>query len=278
MVLKVGEPRRLGADDPRLRFGEEEKPEGAWAGRRLMFLDDRPAYELSFPCGTCGFLFRRLEGSNDTLPVEELRERLAHGTEELDEDVITSFGQLLERGTYLPMLLTVQPRLVAPSLAGDYFAEEQLKTWGVDSFWGLPEYPRTAYYRTFETPVSREAHMYEFLVPMLPPAWDDRERVAAYVERLSGSSVPTAVAVATLDVCAPAVAPEGSDWYEHWGLTHFLLDGHHKVHAAAEAQRPVRVLSLLAVESSLATPEQVARVPTLRQQRPEGRDPAPVRK
>jgi len=276
MLFQVGELRRLGSDAPRLRFGQDEKPEGAWAGRRLMFLDDRPAYELSFPCGTCQFLFRRLAGSNDTLTVEELRERLAGGTKELDDDVITSFGQLLERGTYLPMLLSIRPRLVAPSLAGDYFAEEQLRTWGVDSFWGLPAYPSTAYYRTFETPVSRDAHLYEFLVPMLPPAWADPERVAAYVERLSGASVPTAVAVATLDVCAPAVAPAGSDWYEHWGLTHFLLDGHHKVQAAAEAQRTVRVLSLLAVESSLAAPEQVARVPTLRRQRPDGRRPTAV--
>ncbi len=278
MVFEVGEPRLLGSENPRLTFGEEQKPEGAWAGRRLMFLDGAPAYELSFPCGTCQFLFRRMEGSNDTLPVEELRERLAVGLEELDEHVVTSFGQLLERGTYLPLLLTVQPRLVAPAQPGDYFAEEQLSTWGVDSFWGLPEYPRTAYYRTFETNVSGEGHLYEFLVPMLPPAWDDRTRVADYVERLADSSASTAVAVTTLDICAPAVAPAGSDWHEHWGLTHFLLDGHHKVHAAAAAERPVRLLSLLSVESSLAAPEQVARLATLRRQPRKARKQAASRK
>lgn len=263
MVFTVGEPRLLWQREPSVDVWR-----GVEAGRRLgrkarlVFLDGAPAYELSFPCGTCQFLFRRMEGSNDTLPVEELRERLAVGLEEIDEHVVTSFGQLLERGTYLPLLLTVQPRLVAPAQPGDYFAEEQLSTWGVDSFWGLPEYPRTAYYRTFETNVSGDGHLYEFLVPMLPPAWDDRTRVADYGERLADSSASTAVAVTTLDICAPA----GSDWHEHWGLTHFLLDGHHKMHAAAETERPVRLLSLLSVESSLAAPEQVARLATLRRQ------------
>ncbi len=161
-----------------------------------MFLDDEPAYELSFPCGTCQFLFRRLVGSTDTLSVDELRGRLRNGINALDDEVLTSFGQLLERATYLPLLLTVEPQLVAPARPGDYLAEEQVSTWGVDPFWGLPEYPRTAYYRTFETRVAEDAHLYEFLVPMLPLAWDDEIRVAEYAERLSSSSAPTAVAVA----------------------------------------------------------------------------------
>jgi hypothetical protein len=151
-----------------------------------------------------------------------------------------------------------------PAGAGDYFAEEQVATWGVDPFWGLPEHPRTAYYRTFEAPVTDEAHLYEFVVPMLPPASSDRATVAAHAARLARSSSPTAVAVSTLDVCAPAVDTQSEDYYEHWGLTHFLLDGHHELHAAAETGRPVRLLSLLSIEASLADAEQLARVPGLR--------------
>lgn len=128
--------------------------------------------------------------------MDELRGRLRNGINALDDEVLTSFGQLLERATYLPLLLTVEPQLVAPARPGDYLAEEQVSTWGVDPFWGLPEYPRTAYYRTFETRVAEDAHLYEFLVPMLPLAWDDEIRVAEYAERLSSSSAPTAVAVA----------------------------------------------------------------------------------
>ncbi|MFE3374242.1 hypothetical protein ACFXOK_32225, partial [Streptomyces sp. NPDC059173] len=52
----------------------------------------------------------------------------------------------------------------------------------------------------------------------------------------------------------------------HWGLTHFLLDGHHKLEAAATARRPVRLLSLLTLGESLAETENAARLPDLRAQ------------
>jgi hypothetical protein len=81
---------------------------------------------------------------------------------------------------------------------------------------------------------------------------------------------PRPTAVATLDVCAPAPA-NGQDWYAHWGLTHFLLDGHHKLAAAAAEGRAVRLLSLLAIDASLSTAEQIDRWPALRARQPRGR-------
>jgi hypothetical protein len=202
MSIEAGPVRSLGSGTPRVTFGQEAKPPGAWAGRRLMLLDGKPAYELSFWCGTCEFLFRRLDGSNDTVPVEELRDLLAGGLDKLDgpgEGVVAEFGRLLGAGKYLPLLLRVRPRLVRPAGPGDYFAVEQVATWGVEDFWGLPVYPATAYYRTFETAVSADAHLYEFLVPMVSPAWLDRPTLDRFTRALAESSSPTAVAVSTLD-------------------------------------------------------------------------------
>jgi hypothetical protein len=247
-----------------MRFGEEEKAAGAWAGRRLLFLDEKPAFELSFWCGTCQFLFKRQYGANETTSLVDFEARLAEGLEELDDAVIAEFAALLPRGEYLPLLLQVDPRLVRPVEPGDYFANEQVATWGVESFWGLPEYPHTPYYRTFETAVDPEAHLFEFIVPMVPPSWNDGVRVEAHRERLRTSSRPTAVAVSILDVCAPAEDSNSRDYFAHWGLTHFLLDGHHKLQAAAESHRPLRLLSLLSLAGGLATAEQVSRVPELR--------------
>lgn len=258
VLMAAGEVRRLGGPAPRLAFGD--------GPRRLLLLDEQPAFELSHGCGTCQFLFQRLEGANDSLSLDALQARLTAGLDDLDEEVMTTFGALLQQGAFLPLLLSVRPQLVVPGQLGDYYSEEQVSTWGLSSFWGLPEYPATAYYRTFETAVDRSAHLFEFVVPMLPPAWNDAATVAGHAQRLAGSDRPTAVAVSTLDVCQPAMAPPGSDPFAHWGLTHFLLDGHHKVQAAAETGRPLRLLSLLSVDGSLASPEQVGSVPRLRQQ------------
>src|SRR6266511_1730059 len=215
MVLATGAPRTLGVENARLRFGEESKPEGAWAVRRLLWLDERPAFELSFWCGTCPFLFKRLQGSNETVSLTDLERRLAEGIDGMDDEIIGRFAALLPLGQYLPLLLTVQPHLVRPLEPGDYFAEEQVATWGIDAFWGLPEYPQTPYYRTHATPVDADAHLFEFIVPMVPPSWNESTRVEQHRERLQTSSRPTAVAVSILDVCEPAVEGHGRDLFAH---------------------------------------------------------------
>ncbi len=98
---------------------------------------------------------------------------------------------------------------------------------------------------------------------MVPPTWNERERVEEYVELMGRGAVPTAVAVSTLDVCEPA-GGFGDDQSRHWGLTHFLLDGHHELEAAATAGRPVQLRSLLALGEGLADAEECARLPALR--------------
>ncbi|MEU3789859.1 hypothetical protein AB0F07_08640 [Streptomyces fructofermentans] len=265
-MIGSGEPRRLGVPAPqaRLRFEAERREAAGGPGRRLLTVDGAPAFELSFWCGTCQFLFRRLETAGQTLSLEGPRERLSGPLADPDDGgVIDAFGALLPEGEYLPMLLRVEPRLTVPGKEGDYFGAEQVATWGLDQFWGLPEYPRTPYYRTFETAVDEAAHLYEFVVPMVPPTWNDRDRVEEYAGLMGRGTVPTAVAVSTLDVCEPASGLP-ADHYRHWGLTHFLLDGHHKLEAAATTGRPVQLLSLLALGEGLSGAEDCARLPALR--------------
>ncbi|MER7535644.1 hypothetical protein ABTX77_12765 [Streptomyces sp. NPDC097704] len=266
MVITWGEPRRLGVPDSeaRLRFAAERQEAGGGPGRRLLVVDGEPAFELSGWCGTCAFLFSRLETATQTLSPAGVQEQLAGTLDDPDAGgVIDVFSALLPAGEYLPVLLRIEPRLVVPGKESDYFGGEQVATWGLDDFWGLPQYPHTPYYRTFETAVDASAHLYEFVVPMVPPTWNDRRRVDEYAELMGRGTVPTAVAVSTLDVCEPASA-RSTDHYRHWGLTHFLLDGHHKLEAAATTGRPVQLLSLLALGEGLAEAEDHARLPALR--------------
>jgi hypothetical protein len=182
------------------------------------------------------------------------------------------------------MLFALQPRLVAPGDQDDYFTHEQLETWGNDYFWGLPNYPHTPYYRSFETSVPggtvqysgvTAGHLFEFVVPMVPPSWNDPPRVSDYKQQLQASSRPTAVALSLLDVCLPATL-QGAEagYYAHWGLTHVLLDGHHKMQAAAEERRAIQMLAIVCVDHSLATRDDVQRLSELRDRSDERRSRA----
>jgi hypothetical protein len=93
---------------------------------------------------------------------------------------------------------------------------------------------------------------------MVPYNWLDQERVKQYME---AASCPTAVALSVLDVKEPADFSEeqkrqGHD-NAHWCLAHYLLDGHHKTFAASQAGRSLPLLTLLAVDKGISTPEQV---------------------
>jgi hypothetical protein len=280
MLLQRGDMQTLGGGPgQRLRFGGLRLDDGTWIGVTQLWLDDQIAFKLTPGCNTCQFLFERAEGAGATVSLAELTDRLTNGVEGLEQDVIERFGELLPQGRYLPMLLSIEPRLVYPGKPGDYFCEEQVDVWGVDSYWGLPEYPRTPYYRTFETAIDGGArfavaesmlgrygaHLFEFMVPMVPPYYNDPVRVGEYRELLRATSLPTVVALSILEVRLPALK-NGALYYEHWGLAHFVLDGHHKLQAAAEAGRALQLLSLLSIENSY--PEEATdAVPLIRTQR-----------
>lgn len=159
----------------------------------------------------------------------------------------------------------MEPRLVIPGKEGDYFSGEQVTTWGIDQFWGLPEYPHTPYYRTFETAVDEDAHLYEFVVPMVPPTWNERERVEENVALMERETVPTAVAISTLDVCRPAI-DRGRRLLRALGSDPLPPRRPPQLEAAATAGRPVRLLSLLTLGESLAGAEDAARLPASRAQ------------
>src|SRR5450755_363548 len=170
---------RLGAADAVLGFGGGKIGE-APPSKRTLQLDGTDAFELSFWCGTCPLLFERLAGANRTLSSDELADRLESRLDEIDSDVLRSASEVLPIGDYLPMLLDVSPNLVNPLGSGDYFAEEQVEHRGVDAFWGLPHDARTPYYRAGDRPVNGTGHLFEFVVPMVPPNWNDAARVEHY--------------------------------------------------------------------------------------------------
>jgi hypothetical protein len=109
-VIGVGGLARLGTAAAPLRFTEGEHPPGAWHGNRYLTLDGREAFELSFWCGTCPFLFERKHGANHAPSPEGLTARLNQGLADVDPDVVAAASELLPEGEYLPVLTEVTPR------------------------------------------------------------------------------------------------------------------------------------------------------------------------
>lgn len=120
------------------------------------------------PCTafTCPVLFQRLDGATRTLSAAGLEDRLGQGLTGIDPEVVAAFAELLPAAVYFPMLLQVTPRLVTPVAGDDYFAHEQVATWGVDSFWGLTASPAA---RTSPAPTVTSHRSGS--VPAISPPW-----------------------------------------------------------------------------------------------------------
>jgi hypothetical protein len=245
------------ATEPRIAFATEGG--GQWAEwDRFITLDGKKAYHIGNICETCTFFFERLEGANDRVSPAELSERLRRGLTRIDDDVVRTATAVLPKGKYRALLLRCLPRVVIPSKEGDYFFEEQVALWGIDGFWGVPHYTKVEYYRTPVLRMSNHRGLFEFLVPMFPKNYLRAEAINLYKDALSQGDLPTALAVSVLDVKQPSFWDGNPDVNEHWCLSHYLLDGHHKMYAASELGVPVSILSFLAYEKGVSTKEQMA--------------------
>ena len=247
-------------------LGFAEEGGGTWpAWYRFLTLDGKNAYRIGNICGTCHFFFERLEGADKTLDASALTDALGAGLETLD--TAAGLSRILPDGEYTAMLLRVAPRHVLPGDASDYFAHEQTDAWGMTDYtWGLPHYPRTPYYRSRTLHMSPHTGLYEFIIPMLPPARLDADRLRQYRRRNREMPLPTAVAVSVLDVKEFHDYTDDSEegiCVQHWCLAHYLLDGHHKTHAAALEGLPLSLLSFLALGKGVSLEEERLKLPEL---------------
>lgn len=271
MLIDVRRSQPLGVIEERAALvvpTPKPAPGTAFPPRRLT-LRGVAVFELNLWCGTCPAIFKKL-AEPDAADLELANDLLNAGLSVIDDAVLEAYGKALPKSEYTVLLLEITPQLVLPGTTWDYFSNEQVTTWGVDPAVGAADDPGTPYYRTFETPVRRDRHLYEFVVPMVPPTWNDRDTVADYL-RADGVDCSTAVAYSLLDVLQPAM-DQGEDYYEHWVLTHFLLDGHHKIEAAAAAGRSIRLLSLVDERISIASPEDLSTMVTARSHSPQPRN------
>ena len=224
---------------------------------RFLTIDGIRAYEIGNICGTCSFLFERLGGANCSIDASNVRDAVNAGLESIDSEATSAFRDLLPDGKYKALLLDITPKLVNLGTWDDYFAKEQVDTWGLDHFWNLPHNPRIQYYRADTRRINAKASLFEFVISMIPPNWLDADRVVKY---MASTSSPTAVAISILDIKQPAVASEEQirqgNYQAHWCLAHYLLDGHHKTFASSQVGRPMSLLSLLAVDRGISSPEE----------------------
>jgi hypothetical protein len=253
----------VGSPTPRVSFATTGS--ATWpVWDRFLLIDGQRAYWLGNVCGTCAFLFQRCEtfaGWPSTAPSpSQISERLRLSQQVMAPAFLATLGSILQRGNYRVLWRPLRPAFVESGSHLDYFQREQIDLYGPDCDGATPHSPQTPYYRCADLDVCTESRLFEFVVPLQPPAALNPERVAHYMAGSSSAQLPTALAVGVLDVKGPADPAEGCIVGEHWCLTNYLLDGHHKFHGAAASGQPIQLLTFLSEDMSCASTEQLDRL------------------
>lgn len=230
---------------------------GSWdKWDRYLLLDGKKAYHIGNICGTCTFFFERLSGANASVNPSGIVDALTAGLSSVTADAVDRIQMIMPAGEYIVSLNEISLRLTAPGSPNDYFANEQVELWGMDSFFGLPHFPKTEYYRGETRIFKGQSCMFEFVVPMCPQQWLDQKRVQEMAEMMSAGRRPTAISLSVLDVKQPADWTGSPAITEHWCLAHYLIDGHHKAYAASQNKQPLTLLSFLALGEGVSCEEQ----------------------
>lgn len=264
-------------DNPSSIVSFETKGGGNWKiWDRYLCVDGKPAYHIGNICDTCEFFFVRQEGASQKVSPQKASSDLRIGLQRLDAELTQRIASILPSGKYRVSLLQCTPELTAPGTETDYFSHEQVELWGIGAHGRLtgqegdywkPHNPQTEYYRLgtrflgenlrvrkkpFQMIKKRPrkvicSQLFEFCIPISPKNRLNKETVESYRERFLAGECPTALAISVMDIKGPATWEGNPKINQHWCLAHYLLDGHHKIYAAASVHKPLTVLSFIDV-------------------------------
>ena len=253
--MKIISRQTLSIDGSKSKLGFGTTGGDGWeVWDRFIIYNGKPLFHIGNVCGTCNFFFNRLENSlNKSIIPDDLIGDLNRGLTKVDIDIAKNFAELLPNDTYEIVLLEILPELVFPNGDKDYFIDEIEKTWGNVNE-GKSQ-TNTEYYRGQDQPITKEDKLFEFVVPLYPSSQLDEVRIKYYEEAIAHGARPTALALSVLDVKGPSDYPiisgkTVSEDSTHWCIAHYLIDGHHKIHAAYRQRKSITLLSYLSRKAS----------------------------
>jgi hypothetical protein len=238
-------------------IGFEAEGGGSWQRwHRFLTLDGKRAYEIGNVCGTCEFYFEKLGGANRTFSGRRLSAELEDLRVPPSSALLAALCRILPKGRFTVVVTDARPRLAMPASEFDYFSNEGPNLFGVDTFYGVPHSPKTPYYRLGEERVPPKGMLFKLGIPFQNPNALDLDTIARYRSDLQQGKRPTVFAIAVLDVKGPANWNGNPPYTEHYMLAQYVLDGHHKLRAAAELGARIQFLSFLSAEESVASPDE----------------------
>jgi hypothetical protein len=193
---------------------------------RFLTVHGQRVFDLGILCETCSFLYTRLSQISLPLQPGELSSLLSDGLKSVDNDIIKTVEKLLPSGQYAVGLITLLPEFV--------------KHLGYVGYGSVEE----TFYLAGTDKVDEHGEIQQAIVPLFSSESLKKDIVEKYKRRLEEGAKPTALAISIAEG-KHMMSGGGYDAPDCISLMHFLIDGHHKIHAASQTGQPITLLSFL---------------------------------
>jgi hypothetical protein len=206
-----------------------------------LYVGGKPLYEMvGGECDTCGGWFSLVDGPARPCTPADLSKRLGSGLDRVDRPLLDLVTLLLPKGRYTVGLLRAIPFQRGDNewhwFESRAIQREVWRTMPAESSLEVPsEHTSGHVERYVET---------EDILPHIPLALVDWDRVSRYRHAIRDGARPTAMVLSMGEIRHP----QGERTEVR--LTHFVIDGHHKLLAAAQTGRPLTLLSFFAHDHS----------------------------
>ena len=222
-------------------------------------------YEYGCPCGTCGIVFRKIGSTVYRLDDSDIVDLLGALDTVPPPPILHRLARVLEPGLYHPIIIEGTVSQIQPEAANDYFATDVVRLFGLEPpEYKIPSGPGTAYYkfgldyelgRTGRISGPHQALVTAVVMPLHDPSRLNRARIEYWKEQHAVGHCLTAFALSVVDNQSPAMEPPDKTYKykEQFLFTNCLIDGHHRIQAAAELGARTRILSLVSSKFSLVS-------------------------
>lgn len=222
---------------------------------------------LPWPYNTTEFWLEPLNNKASwNLKSDKIAEALNSGNLETlcNDDLIKHVAQIFPSGKYNVAFRTATPHWFEGDDGRNYFRNQHYKFGNRDkkdcplvngfyqTFWEKPQFPVTyplvsdvETSPTFDVPGA----LFELIIPLQDRERLNQQRVEFYKKEILSGATPTVLAFGKLDdrKTIPYLDPHHArSYYEKYDrlctAVTFIVDGHHKIEAAAQLKRPVRMM------------------------------------
>jgi hypothetical protein len=240
---------------------EYDQDHSRWYGH--LTVAGQRVFEYGCPCGTCGIVFRKIGSITNRISDSEAISLLGTLDTVPSSAVLQRLARALEPGSYYLTVIEGTVLRVEPGTPDDYFATDVVRLFGLENpDYKEPSSPHTTYYRlgvehalerTWRRSGPHRALITAVVMPLHDPSLLNRERVDFWKQQFDAGVCLTAFAVSVIDNQSPAMdaADDTYGYKEQFLFTNCLLDGHHRIQAAAELGAPIRILAFVTEEFSL---------------------------